>query len=339
MIDEADAPKAISSELSIDQLQAFTEKYYSETNVTSQSYFVFITSPEPQLISLKDYLNSGKAIDEHGIYFCFNDPSSFDNPGWPLRTFILFLVTSQPQYRGKWINVTSVRQQKGRNLSQSLIIRVKLPESVPEPHEIKWVGWEKNQQGNLAPRFVSLEKTMDPLQVAKASINLNLKLMKWRLLPALDLDKIQNVKCLLVGAGTLGCGIARGLLAWGISNITFVDSGVVRFSNPVRQCLYTYEDAKSGTKRKVEAAVERLKEINPNVEAAGFDLHIPMPDHPVGVALREKTEQELESFKQLIQNHDVVFLLTDSRESRWLPTMLGAYHKKVSYYRRKKEFR
>ena len=50
------------------------------------------------------------------------------------------------------------------------------------------VGWEKNDKGQLGPRLANMRSSMDPVKIAKTSVDLNLKLMKWRL--ELQLDKI-----------------------------------------------------------------------------------------------------------------------------------------------------
>lgn len=101
-------------------------------------------------------------------------------------------------------------------------------------------------------------------RLAESGVYLNLKLMKWRMVPDLDLKKIATTKCLLLGAGTLGCSVARNLIAWGIRTLTFVDSGHVSYSNPVRQSLYRYEDAVN-RKEKAKTAAERLLEICPGI--------------------------------------------------------------------------
>lgn len=60
-----------------------------------------------------------------------------------------------------------------------------------------------------------------------------------------------------------------------------------------------------------------------------------MPGHPIPAApanLSEQARSDVKKLETLIDDHDVVFLLMDSRESRWLPTMLGKAKNKVCFY-------
>lgn len=43
----------------------------------------------------------------------------------------------------------------------------------------------------------------------------------------------------------------------------------------------------------------------------------------------EKAREEVETLEKLIKDHDVTFLLMDTRESRWLPTLLCYAHSKI----------
>uniref|UniRef100_S4NNC8 Autophagy-specific gene 7 protein n=1 Tax=Pararge aegeria TaxID=116150 RepID=S4NNC8_9NEOP len=135
---------------------------------------------------------------------------------------------------------------------------------------------------------------------------------------------MKNTKCLLIGAGTLGCQVARNLLAWGFRHIHFVDKGKVSYSNPTRQVLYTYHDCRDGGKNKVDAAAESLLSIHPDVNTGGLIAHIPMPGHPVGESLKAETILNIERLTEEIRAHDVIFLLLDTREARWLPTLIAA---------------
>ena len=49
-----------------------------------------------------------------------------------------------------------------------------------------------------------------------------------------------------------------------------------------------------------------------------------MPGHPIPPASVEQTKKDVATLEKLVDEHDVIFLLMDSRESRWLPTVLGA---------------
>lgn len=58
-------------------------------------------------------------------------------------------------------------------------------------------------------------------------------------------------------------------------------------------------------------------------------MSIPMPGHPVSPQAESDTKDTVDKLERLVQDHDAVFLLMDSRESRWLPTLFGAKENKI----------
>jgi ubiquitin-like modifier-activating enzyme ATG7 len=89
----------------------------------------------------------------------------------------------------------------------------------------------------------------------------------------------------------------------------------------VRQPLFNFNDCLEGGVRKAQRASQALSEIYPGVESAGHVLSVPMAGHPITDEV--KAQKDFEVLKDLIDNHDVIFLLMDTRESRWLPTVMG----------------
>ena len=57
---------------------------------------------------------------------------------------------------------------------------------------------------------------------------------------------------------------------------------------------------------------------------------IPMPGHPTSESTLNEAKNGYETLVKEVQECDVMFLLLDTRESRWLPTLLGQKYKKVS---------
>lgn len=263
-------------------------------------------------------------------FICFADLSTYANiPNIILRN-LLALV------RHRWhlseAQILCYRETHGqRDKVNSFVLQLKsLPEieainveSTPAtiPQMPKVTGWERNDKGAINSKIVDLSGNMDPVQFADQSVDLNIKLMKWRIAPNLDLDVIKNTKCLLLGAGTLGSYVSRNLLGWGVRTITFVDNGRVSYSNPVRQPLFNFKDCDNGGVKKATRAAEALKEIYPGVTSTGYDMSVPMIGHPI--IHEDKTKQEFDQLRQLVDEHDVIFLLMDTRESRWLPTVMA----------------
>ena len=94
-------------------------------------------------------------------------------------------------------------------------------------------GWEKNYNSKTKERYYgpgqsNLKDQMRPERLAEQASQLNLKLMKWRVAPSLDLEIFGKTKCLLLGMGTLGCNVARLLVAWGVRDLEILDNGNVR---------------------------------------------------------------------------------------------------------------
>ncbi len=239
------------------------------------------------------------------------------------------------------------------------------------------------------PRVANQAATCHPAELLDRASRLNNSLMRWQLYPTLKLDLIKDARCLLIGAGTLGCAVARSLLSWGFGKITFIDNGHVSFSNPTRQCLYelkdclasqsnaglgsgagNQEDDQDGCGRmdngggigrpKAHAAAEACTRVNPNIECRGMVIEIPYPgivrdtkrrdaaDKAVAAPLHdiyygtgtgitpythaahtdlmiaEDVRKTHTVLREAIEGHDVVFNLLDSREARWLPTLLCA---------------
>ena len=103
-----------------------------------------------------------------------------------------------------------------------------------------------------------------------------------------------------------------------------IDYGKVSHSNPVRQSLYTFNDAKGGGQLKAPMAAKKLKEIFPGLETTGIHMEIPMPGHYLEQKdTPEHIKKTLDKLEEEVKKSDAVFLLTDSRESRWLMTVLA----------------
>ncbi|KAF8409020.1 hypothetical protein HHK36_005092 [Tetracentron sinense] len=283
------------------------------------------------------------AFFEKFILFLFGlyDPCHLpNNPGWPLRNFLALICSRwniekvrflcYRENRGfadlglSLVGEALISVPQGRAAENGVCLGWRDPQFVPNA-----VGWELNR-GKKVSRCITLAQSMDPTRLATTAADLNLKLMRWRALPSLNLSILSSVKCLLIGAGTLGCQVARMLMAWGVRKITLLDSGRVSMSNPLRQSLYTFDDCLNGGDLKAKAAVESLKRIFPTVEAEGVVMAIPMPGHPVPTQEEDSVLEDCKRLEDLIASHDAVFLLTDTRESRWLPTLLCANTNKIA---------
>uniref|UniRef100_A0A7E4V3H4 Ubiquitin-like modifier-activating enzyme ATG7 n=1 Tax=Panagrellus redivivus TaxID=6233 RepID=A0A7E4V3H4_PANRE len=296
--------------------QSFKLKKYTFTDADGALLDSFKPKPRQEFPVL--WTKDGeKSFDEIGllnpeksflIYHSLEDDFNPDAMHWQVPN-LLFALAWNPTIKS--IRIATI----DRNLKLVNVKHFKLP-TLPADENVVFYGWSQK-----VPQLYSLTEFFDRNQLMSISVDLNLKLTRWRMVPNLELDKF-NIKVLIIGAGTLGCNLARGLMGWGLKNITFVDCGKVSVSNPVRQSLFIADDI---GKPKAQAAAEALKRIYPTINSQSAALKVVMPGHP---ADDEEVLRDVDALDQLFSSHDFIFLCTDSRESRWLPTILALKHGK-----------
>ncbi|KAF7275893.1 hypothetical protein GWI33_011168 [Rhynchophorus ferrugineus] len=260
----------LSDEFPEDMIKQFYTDFQSLDTINKSYFLVEKVKKGLSLHTLSSKLDQLNPDNIQDVYFAFfNISNDGAQVGSQLRNYVALVLQYCSFLKGKqakFIAIKCTRIDSGISVGNSVIYDLQLPDLSINSLD-SWVGWEKNDRDKMGPRVANLKNTLDPKVIAEKSVYLNLKLMKWRIVPDINLDKIENARCLLIGAGTLGCAVARCLLGWGVRNITLADNGHVSPSNPVRQSLFSYEDA-IAMKPKSEAAAEALKKIFPGVSTA-----------------------------------------------------------------------
>jgi len=90
-----------------------------------------------------------------------------------------------------------------------------------------------------------------------------------RLIGNNNFNELQCKKITIIGLGAVGSYVVEALARAGLSNIRVVDFDVIKISNINRQ-LFALESTLG--KYKVDAAVERIRQINPDCNVEGYKI-------------------------------------------------------------------
>ena len=110
--------------------------------------------------------------------------------------------------------------------------------------------------------------------------------------------KLKRSSVLVVGLGGLGVPAAVGLVSAGVGRVGIVDSDLVELSNLQRQFIFSMEDL---GRKKVDVALEKLGQINPNVRVIAHSVRI-----------------DSSNALDLIREYDLIIDATDNLPSRYL---------------------
>lgn len=147
----------------------------------------------------------------------------------------------------------------------------------------------------MIPEF---NATMEPIQFSKAELE---RYSRHLIIPEFNIEgqrRLKAARVLVVGTGGLGSPLLLYLAAAGVGHIGIVDFDVVDESNLQRQVLFTVDDVGMP---KVEAAVKRLKSLNPHIRFETYN-----------------TRLDSHNALDIIRGYDVVADGTDNFPTRYL---------------------
>ena len=124
--------------------------------------------------------------------------------------------------------------------------------------------------------------------------------------------KLKQARVLLIGTGGLGAPLGLYLAAAGVGHLGLVDFDVVDFTNLQRQVTFGTADV---GRRKVEAARERLSNLNPSIEITVHEAML-------------TSANALEIF----HDYDIIVDGTDNFPTRYLVNDASILSKKINVY-------
>ncbi len=119
-------------------------------------------------------------------------------------------------------------------------------------------------------------------------------------------EKLLKTKCLIVGAGGLGCPVALYCSAAGFGHIEIFDNDVIEISNLNRQIAYKNNEIGNS---KAENLVKECQKLNPNI------------------SINSKKEIFDESIN--IDNFDIIFDCSDNSKTKYIMNFLSHKNKKI----------
>ncbi len=121
------------------------------------------------------------------------------------------------------------------------------------------------------------------------------------IMPEVGMDgqlKLKQAKVLLIGTGGLGAPLGLYLAAAGVGHLGLVDFDIVDFTNLQRQVTFGTKDV---GRPKLEAAAERLRDLNPEIE---ITLH--------------EAKLSSDNALEILRGYDIVVDGTDNFPTRYL---------------------